>query len=323
MKSLVVTVARRPALYGLLGLAVATLMSACASPSHRAPVEDRRTPSKLSTPVPVQPAVETPKQPTLPGAENAGKPGYYTIRSGDTLIRIGLDNGQNWRDIARWNSIENPNLIEVGQVLRVLPPGAEPGPASARPVAPSGRVETKPLDGGTSASTATAAAAASAAVPGSTPAPTVTPAVAPNVTANPASAGPASPAAASREPDEDISWAWPAAGPVAAGFDEARSKGLAITGKLGDPVLAAADGRVVYAGSGLRGYGNLVIVKHNATYLTAYAHNQSLLVKEDQAVRRGQRIAEMGSSDAERVQLHFEIRRQGKPIDPARLLPPR
>ena len=114
-----------------------------------------------------------------------------------------------------------------------------------------------------------------------------------------------------------MSWAWPAAGPVIAGFDEAKSKGLTISGKAGDPVLAAADGRVVYAGSGLRGYGNLVIVKHNNTYLTAYAHNQALLVKEDQVVRRGQKIAEMGSSDAERVQLHFEIRRQGRPIDPA------
>jgi len=126
-----------------------------------------------------------------------------------------------------------------------------------------------------------------------------------------------------REGDDDVTWVWPSAGPVATGFDEARSKGLAFTGKVGDPVLAAADGRVVYAGSGLRGYGNLVIVKHNATYLTAYAHNQTLLVKEDQVVRRGQKIAEMGSSDADRVQLHFEIRRQGKPIDPARLLPAR
>ena len=118
-------------------------------------------------------------------------------------------------------------------------------------------------------------------------------------------------------------WIWPAAGPVVAGFDEGRNKGLTITGKAGDPVLAAADGRVVYAGSSLRGYGNLVIVKHNEIYLTAYAHNQVLLVKDDQVVRRGQKIAEMGSSDAERVQLHFEIRRQGKPIDPAKLLPPR
>ena len=116
---------------------------------------------------------------------------------------------------------------------------------------------------------------------------------------------------------------WPAAGSVIGTFDENRSKGLEIAGKAGDPLLAAADGRVVYAGSGLRGYGNLIIVKHNANYLSAYAHNQSLLVKEDQVVRKGQKIAEMGSSDAERVQLHFEIRRQGKPIDPARLLPPR
>jgi len=106
-------------------------------------------------------------------------------------------------------------------------------------------------------------------------------------------------------------------------FDDARNKGLVFRGKAGDPVYAAADGRVVYAGSGLRGYGNLIILKHNATYLTAYAHNQTLLVKDDQNVKRGQKIAEMGSSDADSVQLHFEIRKQGKPIDPARLLPPR
>uniref|UniRef100_UPI003FA7E45D murein hydrolase activator EnvC family protein n=1 Tax=Salmonella enterica TaxID=28901 RepID=UPI003FA7E45D len=114
----------------------------------------------------------------------------------------------------------------------------------------------------------------------------------------------------------DMNWTWPAAGPVVANYDEARKKGVAIGGKPGDPVLAAADGRVVYAGSGLRGYGNLVIVKHNATYLTAYAHNQTLLVKEDQSVRRGQKIAEMGSTDAERVQLHFEIRKGAVPVDP-------
>jgi lipoprotein NlpD len=110
---------------------------------------------------------------------------------------------------------------------------------------------------------------------------------------------------------------------VLAAFDEVKNKGLDIAGALGDPVLAAADGRVVYVGAGLRGYGNLIIVKHNATYLTAYAHNQTLLVKEDQTVRRGQKIAEMGSSDADRVKLHFEVRRQGRPVDPARYLPPR
>jgi lipoprotein NlpD len=110
---------------------------------------------------------------------------------------------------------------------------------------------------------------------------------------------------------------------VLVNFEEGRSKGLTIGGKAGDPVVAAADGHVVYAGSGLRGYGNLVIIKHSADFLTAYAHNQTLLVKEDQAVKRGQKIAEMGSTDAERVQLHFEIRKKGKPLDPARQLPAR
>jgi lipoprotein NlpD len=242
--------------------------------------------------------------------------GFYTIRPGDTLIRIGLDNGQNWRDIARWNSIDNPDLIEVGQVLRVTPPVSaasvvEGAATTGRPVPPGGRTDSRPLEAGPGAAVASVPA-------GSAPPPTVaavaTPPVAPPATA-------ASPAVL--DGDDNVNWSWPAAGPVASGFDEARSKGLAITGRAGDPVLAAADGRVVYAGSGLRGYGNLVIVKHNGTYLTAYAHNQTLLVREDEVVRRGQRIAEMGSSDADRVQLHFEIRRQGKPIDPARLLPPR
>ena len=139
----------------------------------------------------------------------------------------------------------------------------------------------------------------------------------PAVPAPAASASIASP----RDADDDLNWQWPAAGTLLSSFEEGKAKGLTFAGKAGDPVLAAGDGRVIYVGSGVRGYGNLVIVKHNNTYLTAYAHNQTLLVKEDQVVRRGQKIAEMGSSDAERVQLHFEIRRQGKPIDPAKLLP--
>ena len=108
-----------------------------------------------------------------------------------------------------------------------------------------------------------------------------------------------------------------------AGFDDAKNKGLDIAGRAGDAVIASADGRVVYAGAGLRGYGNLIILKHNNTFLTAYAHNQVLLVKEDQNVKRGQKIAEMGNSDSEKVKLHFEIRRQGKPVDPAKYLPPK
>lgn len=284
-------------------------LMACASPGHRAPVEDRQagTPPRVAAPMPAPvaggsagtvPAAEpAANKPPPPGIENAGKPGYYTVRPGDTLIRVGLENGQNWRDIARWNGLDNPNVIEVGQVLRVVTPVAESSGVVTRPVTAAGRVENRPLDGVAPPASAAASAGTVAAS-----APTV---------------------AAPRDPEGEPNWTWPAAGPVATPFDEVKSKGLAITGKAGDPVLAAADGRVVYAGAGLRGYGNLVIVKHNATYLTAYAHNQALLVKEDQAVRRGQKIAEMGNSDAERVQLHFEIRRQGKPVDPARLLPAR
>ncbi|NRF69960.1 peptidoglycan DD-metalloendopeptidase family protein [Aquincola sp. S2] len=294
----------------LLSVLLVLLMAGCASSRNKAPVEDRvgtpRVAAAASAPAAVASAVAADAKP-LPNAENAGKPGYYTVRPGDTLIRIGLENGQNWRDVARWNGIENANLIEVGQVLRVLPPSVDPNAVAARGVAGS-RVEARPLDAKLPATAASA--------PGAVPA---TPGAAPAAAAS----GPAPTPAPPKDPEDDLNWLWPAGGQVATPFEEGRSKGLAITGKAGDPVLAAADGRVVYAGSGLRGYGNLVIVKHNNTYLTAYAHNQTLLVKEDQVVRRGQRIAEMGSSDAERVQLHFEIRKQGKPIDPARLLPPR
>jgi lipoprotein NlpD len=316
-----------------LALVLACLLAGCAAtnPGRGAPVEERKpVAGAVATPpsavvaapgtAPAASAADAGSTKVLPGSENAGKPGYYTVRPGDTLIRLGLDNGQPWRDIARWNGIDNPNLIEVGQVLRVLPPAADANGVVTKPVAQVGRVETRPLDpkaasAASGASTAAGALAASAAIPTG---------VATQASAPPAAAASASASAtAARDPEDDLNWMWPAAGPVGTPFDDNKSKGLAITGKPGDPVVAAADGRVVYAGAGLRGYGNLIIVKHNATYLSAYAHNQSLLVKEDQVVRRGQKIAEMGSSDADRVQLHFEIRRQGKPIDPARLLPTR
>jgi lipoprotein NlpD len=145
----------------------------------------------------------------------------------------------------------------------------------------------------------------------------------PNATPSATPSTSSSAATSANVSDDGMAFAWPHPGPVLAGFDEAKNKGLDFAGKAGDPVLAAADGKVVYSGSGLRGYGNLVILKHNNTYLTAYAHNQTLLVKEDQSVTKGQRIAEMGSSDADRVKLHFEIRKQGKPVDPAKLLPAR
>lgn len=244
--------------------------------------------------------------PLLPGAENAGRPGYYTVRPGDTLIRIGLEHGQSWKDLARWNNLENPNLIEVGQVLRVvahvpvvLTPSTSPVTTVTLPSETG--VVARPL-GPVGASTSGVSAA---------PIPPTPPATSPSSS---------TPSAAA---EDGVGFIWPAGGSLLAGFDEARNKGYDISGKAGDPILAAADGRVVYAGSGLRGYGNLIILKHNNTYLTAYAHNQTLLVKEDQAVRKGQKIAEMGNTDADRVKLHFEIRRQGKPVDPSRYLPAR
>jgi lipoprotein NlpD len=278
---------------------VIVVLAACTSPRHRAPVEDR---GQAARPPATVPAASMPASsaepivaPTVVDPLATGRPpATYVVRPGDTLIRIGLDNGQNWRDIARWNNLENPNALEVGQALRVTPPEAAPGAPVAQGVVTASKPEIRPLP--PSGATPTAAAA---------PVPVATP------------------GKDSKDPDDDLNWQWPAAGPVLAGFDDARSKGVAIGGKAGDPVLAAADGRVVYAGSGLRGYGNLVIVKHNATFLSAYAHNQALLVKEDQVVRRGQKIAEMGSSDADRVQLHFEVRRLGRPVDPARYLPAR
>ena len=280
-------------------------LAACTTTPNRAPVEDRNAVTRTSaaTGAAVASAVVAEAAKPLPGAENAGKPGYYMVKPGDTLIRIGLDNGQNWRDLVKWNSLDKPNLIEVGQVLRVVPPGIDPNTASTRAVT-SAKVETRPLDAKVVAPLASAAASTPAATASSAP-------------------SPAPVAAAAREGDDDVNWGWPSAGAVIAPFDDAKVKGLVMGGKAGDPVLAAADGRVVYAGSGLRGYGNLIILKHNNTYLTAYAHNQTLLVKEEQAVRRGQKIAEMGSTDADSVKLHFEIRKQGKPIDPAKLLPPR
>jgi lipoprotein NlpD len=262
-------------------------------------VEDR----SVGTQAPAPNTAEAAKP--LPGSEHQGKPGYYTVRPGDTLIRIALDSGQNWRDIARWNNIDNPNVIEVGQVLRVIPPAGSTEVAVARPVAPS---VIAPSTGAAPASTSAPRSASSSPV-ASLPPPST-----PTSNTPPPSAG-----------EDDLAWMWPTTGAatILAGFDEQRNKGLDIAGKAGDPVLATADGRVVYAGAGLRGYGNLIILKHNNTFLSAYAHNQTLLVKEDQTVRKGQKIAEMGSSDADRVKLHFEIRRQGKPVDPTKYLPPK
>jgi lipoprotein NlpD len=291
-------------------LCVTALVGCSTTSLSPAPVEDRPTAGTRPAVPPANGATPADAvKPPLPGAENAGKPGYYTVKQGDTLVRVALETGQNWRDLQKWNNLDNPNVIEVGQVLRVVAPGLDPTAATTKPVTTT-QVQTRPLDAKPGDLKPAAGASAPAATPTATPAvasPTPTPAAAP--------AG---------GDDDGVNWAWPATGSVVAGFDEVRyNKGMAIGGKEGDPVLAAADGRVVYAGAGLRGYGNVVILKHNNTYVTAYAHNKTVLVKEDQNVRRGQKIAEMGSSEAERVQLHFEVRRMGKPVDPSKVLPPR
>ncbi|MEW6466416.1 MAG: peptidoglycan DD-metalloendopeptidase family protein [Pseudomonadota bacterium] len=306
---------------GLACLLAAALAGCSSAPRKPAPVEDRgaaagRLGPVAPAPAPVASPADAPKP--LPGAENAGKPGYYTVRPGDTLMRIGLETGQSWRDLARWNNLDNPNQIEVGQVLRVVPPVAgapssvaaapAPSPSAAQAPAPApaaSGVVTRPVSSGSVAVAPVAPGASGAASGASAPAAAPAPAPAPAAEA------------------DEIAFIWPAQGALIAGFDEQKNKGLDIAGKPGDPVVAAADGRVVYAGAGLRGYGNLIILKHNNTFLTAYAHNQTLLVKEDQTVRKGQKIAELGASDADRPKLHFEIRRQGKPVDPAKYLPAR
>jgi lipoprotein NlpD len=223
------------------------------------------------------------------------------VKPGDTLYRIALENGQNYRDIASWNNLANPNQIEVDQLLRVAPPGgaAVAGAPAAAPIV-GGAVATAPLSSGPAAPAAGTSSALAATPPA-------------------AATGSSDTAAA---PSGPVTFAWPARGPVLNGFDDAKNKGVNIGGTAGEAVKAAADGRVVYSGNGLRGYGNLIIIKHDATYLTAYAHNRALMVKEGDAVTKGQKIAEMGNSDADRVMLHFEVRRQGKPVDPLKYLPP-
>ncbi|MBS0500592.1 MAG: peptidoglycan DD-metalloendopeptidase family protein [Burkholderiaceae bacterium] len=301
----------------MAGVLAAALLAGCASTSvSRAPVEDRNVGTAAAVPG-VDAAL-------LPGAENAGKPGYYTVRAGDTIMKIATEVGQPWREIVGWNKLDNPNAIEVGQVLRVVPPVGSASPQAVPAPVEAARGGAAHSAGGKPApvpvaTQTTPGAATPAPVPASAAAAPAPAASAATAAAAPPPPPPPPPSAGA----DNVKFIWPAKGPVIARFDEDKNKGLGIGGKAGEPVLAAADGRVVYAGAGLRGYGNLIIIKHNNTFLTAYAHNQKLLVKEDQNVKKGQEIAEMGSTDSDRVKLHFEIRRSGKPVDPARYLPPR
>jgi len=294
----------RSALYACLNRSVfifnialtTALMVSCASKS-RAPIEDRSTGATRSSASHSTSAANT--GPAIARTAVDPSAATYTVQRGDTLFRIALDAGQAWRDIALWNNLEDPNKLEVGQVLRIKPAESV---AQSMPVKP-GAVDVKSTPAGTSAP-----------VPTTSPAPaTSSPAPAPVATTSPGNSS-------STRSEDDIVFSWPVKGAILEPFSENKNKGIDIAGKLGDPVFAAADGTVVYAGSGLRGYGNLIIIKHNNTYLTAYAHNQSLAVKEQQVVKKGQRIAQMGQSDTDRVKLHFEVRRQGKPVDPVKML---
>jgi lipoprotein NlpD len=313
-------------------IALMVLLAGCAA-RQRAPVSERMGP-----PI-APPAVEVP-----PAPEPAEKPvPTHTVKKGDTLASIALQYGLDYRELAAWNNIVNRNRIEIGQVLVLqAPPGmpalaapvttplAQAGPPiESRPLAntPAAKVEPRatkvpfsekalaqmgvPDPGGAALGTLPPALDTGAALPPLALTPPVAALLPP----------PAAEAEKSPGPDtEDVDWMWPVKGKTLAPFTDA-TKGMDIAGKKGAPVLAAANGRVIYADSGLRGYGKLVIIRHNNTWLSAYAHNDKLLVKEQQEVRKGQKIAEMGSSDTDQVKLHFEVRRQGKPVDPVKILP--
>ena len=320
----------------LAPLAIALVMAGCKS-QPPAPAVDRSTSSVA--------------RPTAP---SVGGPGYYTVRKGDTLYRIALEHGQDYKDVVAWNNITNPNAIKEGQVLRVAPPGATPVTAGeavvAQPVVTTPVVESRPLEApGKVASTPSPVAGdglkreprggkepysdeayARLNRPGETvakppvvavdPKPEPKPEVQPEAKPEPKPEPRPEPVAAG--PDE-VAWQWPSSGKVISSFSDSGNKGIDFGGKAGDPVVAAADGKVVYVGTGIRGFGQLLIVKHNATFLSAYAHNRKILVAEGQQVTRGQKVAEMGNTDSETVKLHFEIRKQGKPTDPVAFLPKR
>ena len=310
------------------------MLAGCASRPVPAPVLDRAPPS-AAAPV-VRPPADT-------------RPEMYTVRRGDTMFSIALDHGLDYKELAAWNNLVNPNLIRPGQQLRIKPPaGIQEAPVTVHPITTAGRVETHPLGAQAKLRAEPGAAVAEGAIKSEPVArklpyspenvallqrggaqPTPAPLAAPPVVSAPAAAPAAAPrqepagqADAAAEDEDKVDWGWPARGKIIAVFSEASNKGLDIAGALGDPVIASAPGRVVYSGSGLRGYGKLVIIKHNKTYLSAYAHNKDILVKEGQSVVKGQKIAEVGNTDSDAPKLHFEIRKLGKPVDPAKYLPP-
>lgn len=282
------------------------ILAGCASQSP-APVVDRTTPAAAAA---AKPAAQT-------------GPGYYTVKKGDNLYRIALDHGVYYRDLAAWNNITDANSIKEGQVLRIQPPSAgDSGTAVAQPIASGAPVESRPLAGSQP--------------PASTDGAKHDPKVNKEAYSDAAwerlqkpaeSAAAVKPAEAKPENKTvelaGLAWAWPAAGKVKAGFGENGNKGIDIAGKDGDAIQAAADGKVFFVGL-QKGYGNLLIIGHANGFISVYAHNRKILVNEKQVISKGQKVAEMGSSDSENgVKLHFEIRQQGKTVDPLTYLPKR
>jgi lipoprotein NlpD len=276
----------------------------------------------------LQSAKKTAAKPKAAAKEADWRPEIYTVQKGDTLYSIALEHGLDYRELAEANGIEDVNVIHVGRQLRLKPAqqAALTVPLKAAPA-----VEGRPIGGAVSSvknapkplklayseKVVAQVEGQSAAV--AAPKPEPAPAKLAKADERPRPAEPAKDS--SGDDDDQVDWGWPVNGKVIAGFaDSQNGKGVDIAGKSGQPVFASASGKVVYSGSGLRGYGKLIIIKHNKTYLSAYAHNSQILVKEGQAVAKGQKIAEMGDSDADQVKLHFEIRRLGKPVDPAKYL---
>ncbi len=235
----------------------------------------------------------------------------YRVRPGDTLYSIAFRYGLDYKTLARVNGINSRYIIRPGQVLRLDKAryAGRSRPSVSRPVVASrstGKSPPRPRPPTASGTTTGKSPTRTTTPPKKSPVSSPQP---PRITATGA---------------VDY-WIWPSTGNVLQGFVNARSgnKGIDISGQTGEKVSAAAGGRVVYAGNGLRGYGQLVIIKHNADFLSAYAHNRRILVKEDELVKAGQKIAEMGSSDTDRTKLHFEIRYRGQPVDPLKYLPRR
>jgi lipoprotein NlpD len=288
-----------------IGIAI-MLIAGCTEMGANAPIDDR---TELRTKAPQN--IKSPEPQTIDAA------GFYTVKKGDNLMKIALQFNQNWRDIVEWNTLSNPNDIKVGQVLRIAAP--EGAQLAAVPV--DNRLELRPLDARATANAATAVALAKTLPLGSkviysdqawadmqrgeaTPARTLE-----------------APRKTTPDPVGVAKFIWPTEGKIISTFDPTR-KGIDIAGQLGQPILSAGDGTVLYA-KNMRGYGNLVILDHNDGLVSAYAHNKNILVKEGQTVTKGQKIAEMGNTDSDAVKLHFEIRQLGKPVDPMGMLPGR